>query len=77
MDLDQEHPFTQGTLYRALLLHLRAQGYLEFEDVQLAGGSRRLFFEMLEALDLRVVLIVDELDRVYKEDPLTPRGHTS
>jgi len=53
-----------------------AQGYLEFGDAELAGASRKLFFEKLLALDLRIVFIVDELDRVYK-DLKTPKGHTS
>ena len=73
LGMNQQHPFAQGTLYRAVLVHLRARRYIEFEDAEL-GESRQLFFDKLEALDFRIVLIVDELDRVYKEDPKTQRG---
>lgn len=66
--LSNKHPLGQDALYLSVAKNLRARGYIHFED-HFEGNSRPLLFGKLQEHNIRIVIMVDELDRLYIQDP--------
>jgi len=65
LGLSFDHPLWKRALYHSVLVNLHARGYFHFNDAELSEkGSGPMLFGKLQHHNVRIVIILDELDEL-------------